>query len=153
MLKRCLAFIFILLTVGTVHAAGTTGMPAIYSLLLGGDAFLCAEANGLLWCRYADDEPAAGGASCNQVCALKGLTPIADDAAWTAAQDTVPECGAVRDAVELGDNAIDVSGYSWTCAEHYPDHGIFYCSTDPNCPDRHRTGSDSVSANSICPCE
>jgi len=74
MLKRCLAFVSILLTVGSVHAAGTAGMPAIHSLLLEGYAFLCAEANGLLWCRYADDEPAAGGASCNQVCALKGNT-------------------------------------------------------------------------------
>jgi hypothetical protein len=122
----------------------------------------CVPANGLLWCYH----PTECGHPCDETCAAVGLSPVADNAVWFAAQDTVEECQAIAAAFGLG---VDyMASYTFACLEdawgtHSGDGGIvgpILCSTFPECPADHRTDMDQVgvpcgpdSRRSICPCE
>ncbi|MGH2830665.1 MAG: MopE-related protein, partial [Candidatus Binatia bacterium] len=122
----------------------------------------CLVVNGLKWCF----NPAACGQACNAVCASQGLTPVASNSVWFAAQDTAGECQAIANAFGIG--AVSVSGYAFACLEdEFGPHSVggglysrFYCSTMSSCPNSHRTNMDQLgvacgpsSRRSICPCE
>lgn len=120
----------------------------------------CRFVNGLNWCR----NPGVCGQTCNEVCAVEGLSPIADDAAWLAAQDAIDECTALVAAFGFAAD-VSVGSYTYACAE-IPTAADgtpttpMYCSSDANCPASHRTSADSVGVpcggvspfQSLCPC-
>lgn len=123
----------------------------------------CRRVGELLWCW--DD--LACGEACEDVCSAVGLVPIASDAEWFAAQNTLDECTAISVAFGLGATP-ELSNWSYACLEdQYGTHSIgggllapLRCTTDSNCPSRHRTDMDSLgvqcgvnSRRSICPCE
>ena len=123
----------------------------------------CRRVGELLWC-YDD---LACGEACNEVCSAVGMVPIASDAVWFAAQDTLAECNAVSAAFGYGETA-ELSSWSYACMEdnfgtHTAGGGLLVplrCTTDSNCPSVHRTQMDQPgvacgvdSRRSICPCE
>jgi hypothetical protein len=124
---------------------------------------ICEEANGLLWC-YNDQ---ACGQPCNEVCAVDGLQPIANNTVWLEAQDTEGECIAISQAFGLG-GTVDFGDFELACVEdgrgtHTVGGGIntpITCSFFADCPERHRARMDQQgvpcgpnSRRSICPCE
>ena len=122
----------------------------------------CVVANGLTWC-YNDG---ACGEACNDVCASKGLTPIADNTVWHEAQNTEAECQAISQAFGLG-TSVRFTAFSLSCLEdtigsHSVGGGLvapLLCSNRVTCPFRHRTDMSrsgacgDFSMRSICPCE
>lgn len=123
----------------------------------------CVVANGLTWC--FDDS--ACGEACNAVCASKGLTPVADSTVWFNAQNDLAECQAISQAFGLG-TTVDIGFRFFAClvdsfGPHSAGGGILsplFCSTDSECPDRHRTITEDLgvacggsSRRAICPCE
>lgn len=129
-------------------------------------AAVCQTVNGLRWC-YND---AACGEACNEVCAATGSTPITANATWFAAQDTPEECAAIASAfgivgIEMGfftHACLEDGGSSFPIPIHSAPGGLIaplLCSTDPGCPNDHRTFMDQLgipceqpSRRSICPC-
>jgi hypothetical protein len=123
----------------------------------------CFFANGLHWCFNKD----ACGEACNDVCAAKGLTPVADQDAWFDAQDTTAECQVIADAVGL--DTVAVADYPYACLEDSQSSahsvgggliGTLLCSTLSTCPNDHLTQMDQLgvvcgigSRRSVCPCE
>ena len=124
----------------------------------------CVVANGLIWC-FNDS---ACGEACNAVCASQGLTPVADSTVWFNAQNDLAECQAISQAFGLGTNVMR-GPWFFACLEdqfgpHSAGGGLLsplFCSTDSECPDRHRTIMDDLgvacdvanSRRSICPCQ
>lgn len=123
----------------------------------------CKKVAGIWWCYNQE----TCGQTCTEVCADMGLPFVIDDPTWFAAQDTVPECQAINDAFGLG-GTVSMGAYWYACAEDQPAaHGSpggmvgpLYCSTDPTCPSRSRTGVDQpgvacggVSRRHLCPCQ
>lgn len=122
----------------------------------------CVFVNGLSWCFNND----ACGEACNDVCAAKGLTAVADESAWFNAQNGSANCQVIADA--LGIVSTNVSNWTVACLEdsvgtHSVGGGLvgpLLCSTVPNCPSAHLTDMDQLgvacganSRRSICPCE
>ena len=121
----------------------------------------CQFVNGYSWCY----NPAVCGQTCNQVCAVEGLVPVADSAGWLAAQDEPAECLALAQAFGLGDST-SLGAYTYACIESAAgvDGSLIaplYCSTDGGCPDQHRNNADALGIpcaqggafQSMCPCE
>jgi hypothetical protein len=123
----------------------------------------CRVVGGIRWCY----NPAACGQACNDVCSALGLPFTISDAAWLAAQDTVPECQAINDAFGLG-GTVSVASYTYACLEDSGGsyalpampRGPLLCSNYFDCPRQHRTNMDQLgipcsgsSRLSICPCQ
>ena len=129
----------------------------------------CVFANGLQWCYNASE----CGQACNEVCAAKGMTPVADKTAWFEAQNTMAECQTIADALGIGEVTPTLDTYTFGCLQdeggnHSIGNGTpnvlrapLFCSTDPSCPSSHLTEMDQLgiacgptnSRRSICPCE
>jgi hypothetical protein len=125
--------------------------------------------NGIRWCYDPNGLCAVG---CNVVCASLGLPLTIDDVTWFNAQNTVEKCLAIAHAFGAPPTAvIAVDSYSTACIEdQWTSHrvipgglslGVFYCSTDPGCPARHRlVGEGSIYCDTafggdkdVCPCQ
>ena len=138
----------------------------VATLALGGEIAwangVCHSVNGLNWC-YNPDQC---GEPCNQVCAAAGSVPVADDAVWFAAQDTIAECQAI--ATAFGVATVDFASSTYACLEdsfgtHSSPGGLLeplLCSSVSECPANHRTNMDqngtscgNESRRSICPCQ
>lgn len=120
----------------------------------------CQDVGGIIWCHHPTD----CGLACNDICAAHGRTPMADQAAWLAAQDTTNECQAIADAFGVAN--VSIGGYTYACTEGTAPGatpvptGTLYCSTSATCPNNHLTGADALGTpcgagafSSICPCE
>jgi hypothetical protein len=120
---------------------------------------------GVRWCY----DPNNCGQACTQVCANLGLPFTIDNATWFAAQDTTAECQAISTAFGLG-TSVNMGGFTYACLEdnfgaHTTGAGAnvlpgLFCSTDPGCPQQHRTNMDQFglacggsSRRSLCPCQ
>jgi len=122
----------------------------------------CKLVGDIYWCF----NPNACGQVCNDVCASLGLSPLASDADWFAAQDTVEKCQDISEAFGLG-TTVDFFDYVYGCledtqGEHTAPGGLnapLLCSSQVQCPSQHRTGMDGrtfpcgeSSRRSVCPC-
>jgi len=139
----------------------------VATFALGGQSawgsLVCQSVNGLNWC-YNPDQC---GQACNDVCAVDGLVPLANDAVWFAAQDDAAKCQAIATAFGLSTSGINNDAYA--CLEdnfgtHSAPGGLLEplgCSSSGGCPADHRTTMDrpgipceqNSSQRSICPCE
>ena len=123
----------------------------------------CVQANGLTWCYNPD----ACGQACNDVCAVFGTVPVADNTVWFEAQNTAGECQNISEAFGLG-SSVSMASYTYACSEdtggnHTAPGGLnspLLCSTSTGCPSNHRTNMDQLgvacgpgSRRSVCPCE
>jgi cysteine-rich repeat protein len=123
----------------------------------------CHIVDGVQWC-FDDDQC---GQACEDVCTSLGLTIEPDDDVWFTAQDTPEECQAISDSFGLT-APIDFGAHALGCLE---DQGLddevgggltgaLLCSSDPTCPDAHRTSMDGEGTicnlpgarRSVCPC-
>jgi hypothetical protein len=112
----------------------------------------CVFANGLQWCYNASE----CGQACNDVCAARGMTPVADQTAWFEAQNTLAECQAIADKLGIGGTTPQLDTFAYACLEDEGgNHSIgtgtsnvlrapLFCSTDPSCPDSHLTQMDQL---------
>ncbi len=104
----------------------------------------CQTVNGIRWCRDPLEMR-----SCNTFCSSLGFgNPTISNTEWLMAQDTDAECGQL--AAAFGVSQYSVYTYGYGCAEIQ--NGRLMCSTYAECPQRHRTGSDST-VNAVCPCQ
>ena len=88
--KSILALFFILISLLIIA-------PKSYTQVL-----VCEEANGLNWCY----NPNACGQACNDVCAVDGLQPVANNI-WFEAQNTPDECLAIANEFGLSPDLSD----------------------------------------------
>jgi hypothetical protein len=125
---------------------------------------VCVEANGLNWCY----NPNQCGQACNDVCAVDGMVPIADNTIWLEAQNTLEKCNAISQAFGLG-NSGNLGSFVTQCLEdqgsapHGPGLNTqLFCSFANTCPEAHRTDMAALGVpcdsldfprRSICPCE
>ncbi len=129
-----------------VKESGTIGESDVTNVAIScaPHASYCQMVNGIRWCR----DPLQMR-SCNTFCSSLGFgNPTISNTEWLMAQDTEEECGQI--AAAFGVTNFSVYTYGFGCAEIQ--YGRLMCSTYAECPQRHRTGSDST-VNAVCPCQ
>lgn len=111
----------------------------------------CATVAGLEWCNDPDDSTGKG---CTALCSELRMSALADDVAWTQAQDTPDECFAISEALSLGiaRESMFVGSYTYACINYRPlSSPNLSCSTAPACPANLR--ATGVSGwYTACPC-